>query len=236
MNNSNVMSENIISEKCKQPQKNCANFLKKTEGPCGKIDKPYAKTSLNSDLCYKTEHTKQSVGPANYMLSNFYHCDCDVSDVIETATENPYMVFKDGYGVSDCNIDQSNNLRVGKVRKYPKCRNQLFERPYLTVPFMGRGSGNAVIETKLLPGEDTSQKRQCNTLSGITINNYFTPLVNNLKDNVQKPDNLIQEVVDRQWTRGGVPSRQFVKDIDYLERCGHRIQNDDYLNMKFRNN
>ena len=68
------------------------------------------------------------------------------------------------------------NLEYGKVRKYPKCNNQLFERPYLTVPYMGRGSGNSEIETKLLPGEDTNQKRQCNTLSGITIDNYFTPL------------------------------------------------------------
>ena len=231
MNNSN----SVISENCKQPSKNCVNFLKDTKGPCGTTKKPYAKTSLNSDLCYRTEHTKQSVGPANYMLSNFYHCDCDMNDVINTATDNPYMVFKDGYGVSECNINDSNNLRIGKVRKYPKCNNQLFERPYLTVPYMGRGSGNSEIETKLLPGEDTNQKRQCNTLSGITIDNYFTPLVKNLKDNVQEPNNLIQEVVDKNWTRGGVPSRQFVKDIDYLERCGHRIQNNDYMNIKFNN-
>ena len=73
-----------------------------------------------------------------------------MNDVINTAAENPYMVFKDGYGVSDCNINDSNKLRIGKVRKYPKCNNQLFERPYLTVPYMGRGSGNSEIETKLL--------------------------------------------------------------------------------------
>jgi len=231
MNNSN----NVISENCKYQSKNCVNFLKDTKGPCGTEKNPYAKTSLNSDLCYRTEHTKQSVGPANYMLSNFHHCDCDMNEVINTATDNPYMVFKDGYGVSECNINDSNQLRIGKVRKYPKCNNQLFERPYLTVPYMGRGSGNSEVETKLLPGEDTNQKRQCNTLSGITIDNYFTPLVKNLKDNVQKPNNLIQEVVDENWTRGGVPSRQFVKDIDYLERCGHRIQNNDYINIKFNN-
>ena len=55
---------------------------------------------------------------SNYeYVGNFYHCDCDMNDVINTATENPYMVFKDGYGVSDCNINDSNKLRIWKSKK-----------------------------------------------------------------------------------------------------------------------
>ena len=34
---------------------------------------------------------------------------------------------------------------------------------------MGRGSGNSYIESQLRPGEATGEKRQCNTLAGITI-------------------------------------------------------------------
>ena len=178
------------------------------------------KTKLNEDKCYELETTKQSTFPGNYMVSNYNVCDCEMDKVVDFATENPYMTFRDGYGVSECNIDESSRLRVGKSRKNPKCKSQLFHRPYLSVPYMGRGSGDSDVESKLKPGEDTYQKKQCNVLAGVSIDNYFMPLVQNLQDNVQNPDNLIQENADKKWTRGGVPSRQIVKDIDYLERCG----------------
>ena len=208
---------------------NCMNLCKNDL----KINK---KTRLNDDQCYSMSNTQQSVSSGNYMLNNFHSCDCKMDTVISTATENPLMIFRDGYGVSDCVIDESSKLRVGKVRKYPKCTNQLFERPYITVPYMGRGSGNSKVESKLRPGEDTIQKKQCNTLSGIYIDNQFTPLVKNLKDNVQDPQNIIQEIVDNKWIRGGISSRQFVKDIDYLERCGDRIQNKNYIKSKLNMN
>ena len=195
----------------------------------------YHKTKLIDDKCYNLDLTKQSTASGNYMLNNFHSCDCKMENVINTATQNPLITFRDGYGVSDCNIDESSTLRVGKVRKYPKCKNQLFQRPYSTIPYMGRGSGNSDIESKLLPGESTVSTKACNTLSGISIENQFTPLVPNLLENIQEPENLIQETVDTRWIRGGVPSRQFVKDIDYLERCGNRIKDNNYLSMKFNN-
>ena len=218
----NIDSSNVQEEKEEAYGKyanyneNCIKF----EGWKGPL---YDKTQLNEDKCYTLETTKQSTFPGQYTLSNYNTCDCKMSDVVKFATENPYMKFKDGYGVSECNINDSSKLRVGKTRKNPKCKNQLFHRPYLTVPYMGNGSGNAQIETQLVPGEDTTQKKQCNSLSGITIDNFFIPLVKNLKDNIQNPNYLIQENADSKWIRGGIPSRQIVKDIDYIERCGKRL-------------
>jgi len=195
---------------------NCVQF----EGFSGPLQQ---KTKLNEDKCYENENNKQSVFPGRYMTSNYNICECGINKVVEFATENPYMVFRDGYGVSECNVDDSSKLRIGNTRKNPKCKNQIFHRPYLTVPYMGRGSGNSEIETKMLPGESTTQRKQCNTLAGVSIDNYFMPLVKNLQDNIQNPNNLIQENADKKWLRGGVPSRQLVKDIDYLERCGKQL-------------
>ena len=191
---------------------NCLKF-KKWDGPL------YNNTNLINDECLKGEDFKQSTFPGKYSLNNYYACDCDSKELVDFATENPYMNFRDGFGVSECNINNSSKLRVGETRKNPKCKTQLFHRPYLTVPYMGRGSGNSVVETQLQPGEDTFSKKQCNVLAGVNIKNYFTPLVKNLEDNIQNPDYLIQENADDKWVRGGIPSRQIVKDIDYMERC-----------------
>ena len=84
---------------------------------------------------------------------------------------------------------------------------------------MGRGVGDSCIEDSLLEGEDTSQPRTCNTLSEITINNFFQPLVPSVKDS-QNPEHLVPEVVDQNWIRGGAPSRQIVRNIDYRYKCG----------------
>ena len=186
-------------------------------------------TGLDDDECLQTEKTRQSIGPGDYKLSNYNYCDCDMSKIINNATDNPTITFKDGFGISECNVNKSSELRIGKTKKYPRCPNQLFTRPYLTVPYMGRGSGNSFVESNLITGEDTSEKRQCNTLAGVTIDNFFTPLVPNLKDNIQNPNNLIQEINTQKWVgnvhpRGGIPSRQIVKDIDYLQRCGDSLE------------
>ena len=195
---------------------NCIDF-NGWEGPLN------GQNQLINDKCYESEITKQSISPGKYITSNFHPCDCKNDKLIEFATNNPYMKFRDGYGISECNVDESSRLRNGKTRKNPKCKSQLFHRPYLTVPYMGRGSGDTKVESQLLPAEDTSQSRPCNVLSGVTIDNYFMPLVKNLEDNIQNPKYLIQEDSDKRWVRGGIPTRQIVKNVDYLERCGRNL-------------
>lgn len=183
----------------------------------------YERTKLGYDCCYIDQQTKQSIGPGSYMVSNHNSCQCSIPEVVETATNLPQVYFHNGYNTpSGCVIDESSILRVGKTRKYPKCPNQLFTRPYLTVPYMGKGPGNPYLETQLLPGEDTSQKRACNTLAEVTINNMFMPMVDHLHQNVQNPEHIIPEDALSGWTRGGNPSRLLVRDVSYLEKCGYK--------------
>ena len=41
-------------------------------------------------------------------------------------------------------------------------------------------------------------------------------MTSNLAATIQDPIHIIQENVSRKWVRGGVPSRQSVKDADYF--------------------
>ena len=62
-----------------------------------------------------------------------------------------------------------------------------------------------------------------------SLDNHLTPLTKNLLDNVQNPVNLVEEVSDDRWVRGGVPSRQIVKDLDYFYRSKDEQKYKDYI-------
>ena len=178
---------------------------------------------LNEDNCEKTFATKQSESPGIYQLSQYKSPNCGMPEVVETAVQNPEIQFRDGYGIADCFVDDATQLRIGKTKKNPKSPNQLFTRPYKTVPYMGRGSGDNFLESQLRPGEATLEKKQCNTLAGINIHNIdpnHMPMIDHLKNNIQNPVHIIPHDAMAGWVRGGAPSRQIVRDIEYLERCG----------------
>lgn len=180
------------------------------------------KTSLGSDPCYQKTADEQSVGVGGYNLNNHYNCGCGAQSTEEVAMEQPSVIFRDGYGaggMDGCKIDTDSLMKNGTIMTNPGCRQQLFSRPYLTVPYMGRGSGDSCVESPLQTGEDTFQRRECNTLSEVTLHNQFTPLLPCLKDNIQDARHLIQEDSKKDWVRGGLPSRQIVKNKDYQQYC-----------------
>lgn len=184
-------------------------------------------TNLDSDNCQKLFKDKQSESPGIYYLNKYNDTSCGISTVVEVAAQNPTINFRDGYGVTECYVDDDSKLRVGRMRKNPKCPNQLFTRPYATVPYMGRGSGDSYLESQIRVGEDTAERKQCNTLAGINIKNVdpnHMPMIDHLKNNIQNPVHIVPEVALDGWVRGGAPSRQIVKDIEYLEKCGSKYQ------------
>ena len=193
-------------------------------------------TNLNDDKCLIKENNIQSINPGNYRLSNFYNCDCGIENIQETANDSRLLI-KDGFGISKCNVNNDSELRIGKTKKYPRCNNQLFTRPYLTVPFMGRGSGNANIESSIKSSGNESFYTKVNQENlydkdYYNTDNIFVPLVKNLKNTVQNPNNLIEESADERWLRGGVPTRQIIKDIDYFSRNKDSKDIKQYLKNK----
>ena len=190
------------------------------------------KSNSHDDRCYVDIQTRQSIGPGNYQVTNLYDCECLMPNTTDTATNQPLLFFKNGVDVGSCVVDQSSGLRVGLTKRFPKCPQQLFTRPYLTVPYAGRGPGNMNVESMMQPGEPTGVKKSCNSLSGVTIPNFFTPLIDHLEYNVQNPRHIVQETVDNTWIRGGAPSRLVIRDVDYLERCNKQYMQPP-LNSEF---
>ena len=124
----------------------CVNFEKKKFGI-------QQLTRLKEDKCFLEEDIKRIKKPGSYQTTNYRDCDCEIPNVAETSYEYPSTYFKDSYGwtsVNGCNIDNDSKLRNCDNKVTNKNQiNQLFQRPYLTVPFMGRGIGDVCLETKL---------------------------------------------------------------------------------------
>jgi hypothetical protein len=77
---------------------------------------------------------------------------------------------------------------------------------------MGRGKGEAFLESKLQQATFVRQGKDCGTISDTFYENQFTPLIPYVSQNVQNPVHLIPEVASVGWVRAGVPSRQWVRD------------------------
>ena len=214
------MSQRYIPSKC---QNLCQNSMKINQ-----------KTRLIYDACYNNQNRNQSTYPGDYSISNYHSCKCKIPEVKKLALEQPGyagLQFKDGFGWTSmlgCNIDEDSRLRNAKNLTNLRCINQLSERPYKTVPYMGRGVGNPCQESMLVPGEDTYQEKPCNNLSGRDLTDYrLTPMVPCLKKSIQNEKHIIEE--ENGWVRSGVPSRQLIRNRDYLEKCGYKLKGKNWV-------
>lgn len=181
-------------------------------------------TRLREDACYLETRNKHTQLPGKYNTSNFHDCQCEAPRTKELSLQHPDINYRDGYGwtsTNGCNIDNDSNFRNANTLTNPRLIQQLHERPYLTVPYMGRGDGNTNVESSLRSSESTFQNRPCNTLAGNYIDR-FTPQIPCIRDNIQNPKHIIPEDSNADWVRGGQPSRQVIRNADYLNRCGYQ--------------
>jgi hypothetical protein len=174
---------------------------------------------IGLDSCCVDQETIQDVASCNYMTQNFFSSDCSMKKPIDLATTQPGIMYNGGYqvGAGGCNINDSSKLQIGTIQTHPRCRIDLFQRPFATVPYLGRGSVNPVIEAQILQGEQLTNKRSINNLSEKSYIKYHqTPLLPAIKKMIDNPANQIENVASNGWIRGGVPSRELTRDGDYV--------------------
>jgi hypothetical protein len=177
---------------------------------------------IGDDSCDLSQRNVQNLNQANYMLTNFFSQDCGMKRPIEFATTQPNIFYNGGnqVGAGGCNIDINSDLLIGTINTHPKCRISLYERPFKTVPYLGRGSSNPVLESHIQQGDMITNKKSINTTSEQSYIPYLNyPLLPSIENSITNPANLIEGVAADGWIRGGVPSRELQKDKDYLN--GH---------------
>ena len=91
-------------------------------------------------------------------------------------------------------------IKTEQQRAYEKL--QLVQRPFLTVPYLGKGSADPVLESRLMQGEWASGKM------ATTDGQIDYPMLSNVKDRVANPAFSVEEVAMNGWIRGGKTSRE----------------------------
>lgn len=175
---------------------------------------------IGNDNCCVDQKTIQNAGYANYTLQNYFISDCSMKKPIELATTQPGIFYNGGYnvGAGGCNIDDSSKLQIGTIQTHPRCHIDLFQRPFATVPYLGRGSVNPVVESQIQQGELNINKRSVNNLSEKSYIKYSnTPLLPSVKNRLTNPAYSVEGVASNGWIRGGIPSRELTRDKDYFD-------------------
>jgi hypothetical protein len=175
---------------------------------------------IGNDNCCIDQKTIQNSGYANYTLQNYFASDCSMKKPIELAVTQPGIFYNGGYnvGAGGCNIDESSKLQIGTIQTHPRCHIDLFQRPFATVPYLGRGSVNPIIESQIQQGEMNVNKRSVNNLSEKSFIKYSnTPLLPSVKERLTNPAYSVEGVASNGWIRGGIPSRELTRDKDYFD-------------------
>jgi len=176
---------------------------------------------IGNDSCCIDQTSLQNVASCNYMTQNYFASDCSMKKPMELATTQPGIMYNGGFnsGAGGCNIDTSSKLLIGTIQTHPRCHIDLFQRPFATVPYLGRGSVNPVIESQIQQGEQIVNKRSINNLSEKSYIKYHqTPLLPAIKDKLVNPAYQIESVASEGWVRGGVPSRELTRDGDFFNK------------------
>ncbi len=176
----------------------------------------YQTSRLGDDNCDQTQRNLQNSQASTYMLDNFRPA-CPMSSAIEFATSQINVNFTGSHtvGINGCNIEENSELTLNDLSK-PKCRISLLQRPFATVPFLGRGKSNAVLESQIQQGDLANNRKSAYPSSEFSYGPYlFTPLVPSLKATIANPANLVEGVAADGWIRGGLPSRELVRDKEY---------------------
>jgi len=177
---------------------------------------------IGDDKCGQSEKDIQNSHFGTYTTQNYFSHYCGMKQPISFATQQPNINYKGGIdsnvGAGGCNVGTDSDLKISTIQNRPKCRISLQQRDYLTVPYLGKGPHNPDLETKLQQAGYSGCKKDCKQLTEVSHNNHLVDLVPSLKETIQNPHNLIEDVASNGWIRGGIPSRDLSRDKDYFNK------------------
>ena len=174
---------------------------------------------IGDDSCAMSQRNVQNVDAGNYMLQNYFSADCAMRNGLALALSQPSINFTGSHqvGVGGCNVDANSTLLIDQGQNKPRCRISLYQRPFATVPYLGRGTSHPELESQLQQGDRQSAKKSVlQTTEQSHMPYTTTPLVPSLAESVTNPSHLVESVAMDGWVRGGIPSREIAKNDNAL--------------------
>jgi hypothetical protein len=165
---------------------------------------------IGMDVTDNTQRTLQNTRFSNYTLSS-YNNESTSDSHVKFATNQPIMSFNavnGGSGVGANAVDFESLLHLKNEQERPLEKIQLIQRPFLTVPYLGRGSCDPTLESQLLQGEIVSDKKSVATVMTKSFADYaLYPTDSNMEERVKNPSYTVEEAAMDGWVRGGSSAR-----------------------------
>ena len=176
-------------------------------------------SSLKNDNCDISQRTIQNNHFANYMLEN-YKPECPMTSAMDMATSQPCVNFTGSkqVGIGGCNIDTNSQLHLTELSRN-RCKLNLHQRLFATVPYVGKGPHNPVLESQVQQGELANNRKSLGSTTELSHINYRnTPMIASLQNTITNPSNLVEDAASEGWIRGGIPTRELVKETNYQNK------------------
>ena len=134
------------------------------------------------------------------------------------AIQQPTMMVSGtalGNGIGANEVDDESRLYLKSDNERSLEKLQLMPRPFLTVPYLGKGSCNTDVESRLFQGECISEKKSAGTIMGKSFMEYsMQPEDHERKNHATNPKYSIEEAALDGWVRGGISTREISQDMD----------------------
>lgn len=171
---------------------------------------------IGTDISDNTERNTQNSKFSNYALTTFFTNE-SVNEH-KTFANNQHILFNGNIGGKGLNgqlIDYDSELMLKTTNeRYLETLN-LNQRTYLTIPYLGKGSVDPVIESKLLCGENSSERKSVSTVMDKNFHDYQTlHRPDNNNNNAHDMNYAMDELPQNDWVRGGKASRRYSDDAE----------------------
>lgn len=163
---------------------------------------------LGDDVTAMSSRNNQNNMFSSYSLTNFFDkCHGEVHPMSVSQPNIFFTAGKNTVGYNGCVVDDSNTLRNEIMQTNHRGKISLFPRPFVTIPYLGKGPCNIDHEFELKQGDRVSNKKTITGLSEKAYTDYHHyPLISSIQRTVTNPDNLVEK-----HTRGGDPARDLSK-------------------------
>jgi hypothetical protein len=164
---------------------------------------------IGTDVTDLTQKNLYNTRFGNYMLSN-YSNEVTSDSHINFAVQQPNVMMNASRGVNSNVIDVNSKLLLNVENERPLEKLQLLSRPFLTVPYLGKGAVDTTLESRLLQGEASHDRKSVSTIMDQNFSSKSQYILDeNALKNVNDPTRSIEELALNGWTRGGNATREY---------------------------
>jgi len=170
---------------------------------------------IGSDVTDQSQRNVYNTNFSNHTLTNYFS-DKTSNGHVNFATKQPAVMFSGithGTGIHNDAVDVESVLKLKTEQDHAVEKLQLFQRPFVTVPYLGRGSCDPTLESKLLQGEMIADKKSTSTIMDKSFAKYaLYPTDQKMENRVKDASNTIEEAALEGWVRGGMSTREMSTD------------------------